>query len=93
MIYLVKAVDVAVVVVFIKSDSLEERCHKLAVLLVRGVVFLTVELWGSEDFSVQLLGFDVLDAVIAAGADGHIRGVGGGGLGRAPSIEAEHWQM
>ena len=90
-IHLVKTVDVAVVVIVIESDSSEERCRKLAVLLVRGVVLLTVKLWGGGDSSVQLLGFDVLDAVTAAGADGHVRHVGGGGLGGAPSIEAEHW--
>ena len=92
-IHLVKAVDVAVVVIVIESDSLEERCCKLVVLLVRGVVLLTVELWGGGDSGVQLLGFDVLDAVAAAGTDGHVRRVGGGGLGRTPSIEAEHWRM
>ena len=40
---------------------------------------------------MQALGFDELDAVAAAGADGHVRRVGGGGLGGTPSIEAEHW--
>ena len=75
------------------SDCLEERCCKLAVLLVRGVVLLTVNLGGSEDSGGQLLGLDVLDAVTAAGADGHIRRVGGGGLGGTLSIEAEHWRM
>ena len=50
------------------------------------------ELWGGGDSSVQLLGFNVLDAVAAAGADGHVRHVGSSGLGRAPSIEAEHWR-
>ena len=90
-IHLVKTVDVAVVVIVIESDSSEERCCKLAVLLVRGVVLLTVKLWGGGDSSVQLLGFDVLDAVTAAGADGHVRRVGGGGLGGTLSIKAEHW--
>ena len=90
-IHLIKAVDVAVVVVVVESGCLEERCHKEAVLLVRGVVFLTVELWGGGDFGVQALGLDVLNAVAAAGADGHVRRVGGGGLGGTPSIEAEHW--
>ena len=92
-IHLVKAVNVAVIIVIVvKSDSSEERCHKLAVLLVRGVVFLAAELWGSGDSGVQLLRLDVLDAVAAAEADGHVRHIGGGGLGRTPSIEAEHWQ-
>ena len=45
-IHLIKAVDVAVVVVVVESGSLEERCCKEVVLLVRGVVLLTVELWG-----------------------------------------------
>ena len=45
-IHLVKAVDVAVVVIVVESGSSEERCLKEAVLLVRGVVLLTVELWG-----------------------------------------------
>ena len=94
LIHLVKAVDVAIiVVVVVESDSSEERCRKLAVLLVRGVVLLTVELWGGGDSGVQLLGLDVLDAVAAVGADGHVRHIGGGGLGGTPSIEAEHWQM
>ena len=93
-IHLVKAVDVAVVVVVvIESGCSEERCRKEAVLLVRGVVLLTVELWGSRDSIGQLLGLNVLDAVAAAGADGHVRCIGGSGLGGTPSIEAEHWQM
>ena len=47
-IHLVKAVDVAVViVVVVESGCSEERCLKEAVLLVRGVVLLTAELWGS----------------------------------------------
>ena len=45
-IHLVKAVDVTVVIVVVESGSSEERCCKEAVLLVRGVVLLTVELWG-----------------------------------------------
>ena len=45
LIHLVKAVDVAVVVV-VESGHSEERCLKEAVLLVRGVVLLTAELWG-----------------------------------------------
>ena len=45
-IHLVKAVDITVVVVVIKSGCSEERCLKEAVLLVRGVVLLTAELWG-----------------------------------------------
>ena len=90
-IHLIKAVDVAVVVVVVESDSSEERCRKLVVLLVRGVVLLAVELWGSGDSSVQLLGLNVLDAVTATGADGHVRCIGGDGLGGTPSIEAEHW--
>ena len=61
------------------------------VLLVRGVVLLMVELWGGRDSSVQLLGLNILDAVAAAGADGHVRHIGGSGLGRTLSIEAEHW--
>ena len=52
-----------------------------------------VELWGGGDSRVQLLRLDVLNAVTAAGADGHVRHVGGGGLGGTPSIEAEHWRM
>ena len=50
-----------------------------------------VELWGGGDSSVQLLRLNVLDAVAAAGADGHVRRIGSSGLGRTPSIEAEHW--
>ena len=46
LIHLVKAVDIAVVVIVVESGSLEERCLKKAVLLVRGVVLLMVELWG-----------------------------------------------
>ena len=52
-----------------------------------------VKLWGGRDSGVQLLGLDVLDAVTATGADGHVRCLGGSGLGGTPSIEAEHWQM
>ena len=52
-----------------------------------------VELWDGGDSSVQLLGLNVLDAVAAAGADGHVRCVGGSGLGGTLSIEAEHWRM
>ena len=82
-IHLIKAVDVAVVVVVIivESDSSEERCRKLVVLLVRGVVLLTVELWGGGNSDVQLLGLDVLDAVIATETNRHVRCIGGGGLG------------
>ena len=90
-IHLVKAVVVAVVVV-VESGCLEERCLKEAVLLVRGVVLLTAELWGGGDSGVQTLGLDELDTVAAA-ADGHVRRVGGGGLGGTPSIEAEHWRV
>ena len=91
-IHLVKAVNVTVVIVIVESDSSEERCHKLAVLLVRGVVLLMVELWGGGDSGVQLLGLNVLDAVTAAGADGHVRCVGSSGLGGTSSIEAKHWR-
>ena len=91
-IHLVKAVGVAVVVVVVESGCSEERCLKEVVLLVRGVVLLTAELWGGGDSDRQSLGLDVLDAVAAAGADGHVRRIGGGGLGRTPSIEAEHWR-
>ena len=45
-IHLIKAVDVAVIVIVVEPGSSEERCFKEAVLLVRGVVLLTVELWG-----------------------------------------------
>ena len=45
-IHLVKAVDITVIVVVIESGCSEERCLKEAVLLVRGVVLLTAELWG-----------------------------------------------
>ena len=51
-----------------------------------------VELWGSGDSGVQLLRLNVLNAVTAAGADGHVRRIGGGGLGETSSIEAEHWR-
>ena len=92
-IHLIKAVNVAVVVVVVvEFDSSEERCRKLVVLHVRGVVLLMVELWGGGDSGVQLLRFNILDAVAATGADRHVRHVGGGGLGRTPSIEAKHWQ-
>ena len=89
-IHLINTVNVTVVVTVVESGSSEERCLKLAVLLVRGVVLLAAELWGSKDSGGQVLGLNVLDAVITAGADGHVRGIGsdGGGL----SIEAEHWQ-
>ena len=89
-IHLVKAVVVAVVFI-VESGCSEERCLKEAVLLVRDVVLLTTEPWGGQDSGVQTLGLDELDAV-AAGADGHVRRVGGGGLGGTPSIEAEHWR-
>ena len=62
------------------------------VLLVRGVVLLTAKLYGDKDFGGQMLGLDVLDAVIATGAYRHIRGVGGSGVGRGSSIKEEHWQ-
>ena len=43
-IHLIKAVDVAVVVIVVESGCSEERCRKEAVLLVRGVVLLMVKL-------------------------------------------------
>ena len=45
-IHLIKAVNVAVVIVIVESGCSEERCCKEAVLLVRGIVLLTVELRG-----------------------------------------------
>ena len=67
-------------------------CPWWAILLVRGVVLLTAELWGDGD-SGQVLWFNVLDAVFT-GVDGHIRGagVGGGGVEGGRSIDGEHWQ-
>ena len=65
-------------------------CPWWAILLVRGVVLLTAELWGNGD-SGQVLWFDVLDAVFT-GVDGHIRGagVGSGGVDEGRSINGKH---
>ena len=69
------AIDISVIVTVVESCSSKERCLWLLILLVRGVVLLMAELWGGRDFGGQVLGLDVLDAVIATRADGHVRGL------------------
>ena len=83
------AICVAEVVVIESGAS--EVAPRRVVLLVRGVVLLTAELWGDGDSGGQVLWLDVLD-VIFTGAEGHVRGagVGGGGVDGVRSIELEH---
>ena len=83
------AVGVAEVVVVESGAS--EVAPRRAVLLVRGVVLLTAELWGDGDSGGEVFWLDVLDAVFTE-AKGHVRGagVGGGGVDGVRSIELEH---
>ena len=84
------AVCVAEVVV-VESGALKVTCPRRAILLVRGVVLLTAELWGDGDSGGQVLWLDVLD-VVFTGAEGHVRGagIGSGGVNGVRSIELEH---
>ena len=83
------AVGVAEVIVVKLGAS--EVAPRWAVLLVRGVVLLTAELWGDDNSRGQVLWLDVLDVVFTE-AEGHVRGagIGGGGVDGVWSMELEH---
>ena len=84
------AICVAEVVV-IELGASEVTCPWRAILLVRGVVLLTAELWGNGDSGGQVLWLDVLD-IVFTGAERHVRGAGvdGGGVDGVRSIELKH---
>ena len=78
-------------VVVIELGALEVASPRQVVLLIKGVVLLTAELWDIKDSEGQVLWLNVLD-VIFTEAEGHVRGAGvdGGGVDGVQSLELEY---